>query len=154
MRIRLVVACGMVAGVAAGTALAWPRTSTPPLSGAATLARSVLTEEVHGEWSAQWQTLDPAYRALITERQFAACSNGLPTRVPARFSVMSVRLVRPGVALVTLTMREPGVATATVRMHVVRAGNRWSWILAAPFVRAVERGRCPDGEPLPSGPPA
>jgi hypothetical protein len=149
-----IAAAAVVAGTAAGAALAWPRASAPPLSGAAALARLLLAQEVRGEWAAQWRTLNPAHRALLSEHQFAFCSNGLQTRVPARFTVASARRVKLHTVLVTLHMREPGVAATTLHVHIVRAGNRWTWILAPAFVRAVEHGRCPDGEPLPSGPPA
>jgi hypothetical protein len=109
----LVIAAAAAGGAAAGSVLAMSHASGRSLAGAGAFARSVLVEEVDGDWA--------------TERS---------------------------AALVTVRMREPGVrAAVTLRVHVVRVDGRWAWILARPFVRAIEHGRCPDRKPLPSGPP-
>ncbi len=125
---------------------------------AAAFVTRILREELHGQWTRQWDELHPGHRRLITQAQFVACSRGLATSLGNEMltvtGVHSSHIRVQGVPqhtaeVVAITMRGPGTATAvTFRIHAVQVGGRWAWILGKPFLRAIAQGRCLDGSPL------
>jgi hypothetical protein len=120
----------------------------------------ILQEELSGRWAAQWGELHPGHQRLITRAQYVTCSETLATNVATGRETFDVRSVRDqaihvrGVPertakLVTIRLaRSGGSDGVTYRLHAVREGGRWTWILGRSFLDAVAHGRCLDGSPL------
>jgi hypothetical protein len=121
----------------------------------------ILRDEIHGQWSVQWQSLHPGHKALITEAQYVACSKTMGTDFATGDEVLRVLRVRNdpidvrGVPqrtskLVTITLRQRSKQSGlTYNMHAVKVDGRWAWILGKRFLSSLAQGRCLDGSPLP-----
>jgi hypothetical protein len=119
----------------------------------------VLQEEISGKWAAQWGDLHPGHQRLITRAQYVLCSESLATNIATggeRFTVSGVRdqpihvrgVPERTAKLVTITLDRPGADGQTYRLHAVRDGGRWTWILGPSFLTAIAHHRCLDGSPL------
>jgi hypothetical protein len=119
----------------------------------------ILREEITGQWALQWRDLHPGHQKLITRDQYVACSERMGTDFGTGdeiFRVVSIRDESIDVAgvpertskLVTITFHHPGKNGLTYRMHAVKVGARWRWILGGRFLTELAHGRCLDGSPL------
>ena len=119
----------------------------------------ILREELNGQWRKQWTELHPAHQKLISQAQYVSCSRGIGTDVATgkeTFRVLDVvddpihvqDVPQTTSKLVTITVKTPGIATLTYRLHAVAVSGRWAWILGDRFIQAVDRGKCLDGSPL------
>jgi hypothetical protein len=148
------LAAAIVAALVLAPAAA-PAVETP-----GTFITRVLTEEIHGEWTLQWQSLHPGHQRLITRAQYDACSRTMGTDFATGEEVVRVVAVRDdpidvrGVPqrtskLVTITLRQRSKTNGlTYRMHAVKVDGRWAWILGKRFLSSLAQGRCLDGSPL------
>jgi hypothetical protein len=122
----------------------------------------ILREEIKGQWARQWDELHPGQQRLITRLQYVACSRALETNIATGREVFRVLDVRDqpidvrGVSqrtskLVTISFHAGGSPSAlTYQLHAVATQGRWTWILGPRFLKAIARGRCLDGSPLPA----
>jgi hypothetical protein len=164
---RRACAIGAVAALVAVTAAGCGGASRSPVpppktTGVGLFMTQILREEINGQWSTQWRALHPGHQRLISQAQYVACSKRMGTNFATGGEVFRVLDVRDeaihvrGVPektskVVTITFREPGNKKAlTYRLHAVRVGAGWRWILGDRFLNALERGRCLDGSLLPA----
>jgi hypothetical protein len=148
----------ILATVAAALVLA--PAATPAAETPGGFITRILKDEIHGQWSLQWQSLHPGHQALITQSQYVACSRVMGTNFATGdevFRVLSVRndpISVRGVPqrtskLVTITLRQREKTNGlTYHMHAVRVDGRWAWILGKRFLSSLAQGRCLDGSPL------
>ncbi|HZR95962.1 MAG TPA: hypothetical protein VFA56_09720 [Gaiellaceae bacterium] len=155
-RVRLLAAAAALAAAALAVGAAQAAAPSP---GAGVFITKILREEIHGQWARQWRDLHPGHQKLITRAQYVACSRRMGTDFATGDEIFRVDDVRSeaidvaGVpqrtsALVTITFHLPGKNGLTYRMHAVKVGSRWRWILGVRFLSAIARGKCLDGSPL------
>ena len=157
-RLRVVVPAAVLAAAVAGCG----GSGVPaPRENVGVFMTRILREEIHGQWSRQWNELHPAHQRLITRAQYVACSREMQTDIATGSEVFRVLGVQDdpihiqGVPqrtskLVTISFHQRGTASGalTYRLHAVDVGGRWAWILGGRFLTAVAHGRCLDGSPL------
>ncbi|HET7572816.1 MAG TPA: hypothetical protein VFJ77_09155 [Gaiellaceae bacterium] len=125
---------------------------------AGTFITRILQEELSGRWAAQWGELHPGHRRLISRAQYVLCSEAMATNVSTGKERYDVRRVADApihvrgvpertAKLVTIRVTVSG-SPATYRLHAVRDGGRWTWILGPSFLAAIGKGECLDGSPL------
>jgi hypothetical protein len=161
-RVALPLVLAALAAGCGGTSSSTAPTLPVKVDPAGIFMTQILREEISGQWGRQWRYLHPAHQALITQAQYIACSERMGTDFATGQEIFRVLDVRDeaidvkGVPqhtskLVTISFREPGKqAGLTYRLHAVRVGGRWTWILGGRFLSALARGQCLDGSPLPA----
>jgi hypothetical protein len=134
--------------------------SDPPQqdAGAGEFLQRITADHLRGEFSRTWEEVHPAHQKLISQIQFVYCGDREPElKNDATVRVLTVKPVRkqlPDVPqrqmqAVRIQIRDKNGVVDEYTSHAIRVAGEWRWVLSVPFVRAVERGQCPDGSPLP-----
>lgn len=126
--------------------------------GAGEFLQQITAEHLSGEFSDSWEDLHPAHQELISQIQFVYCGEREPElEEDATVRILSVKPVSKEIPrvpqrqaqAVRIEIRDKQGVVDSYTAHAVRVGDSWRWVLSAPFVAAVESGKCPDGSPLP-----
>jgi hypothetical protein len=126
--------------------------------GAGEFLQQVTAEHLRGEYSETWDELHPAHQELITQLQLVYCGEREPDLAEdTTVRVLSVRPVTirlPRVPerdaqAVRIELRDEQDIVDRYTSHVVQVDGEWRWVLSRPFLRALEKGNCLDGSPLP-----
>jgi hypothetical protein len=119
----------------------------------------IVREDAYGRWAEEWSALHPGHQRLISRAQYVACSRTIGAVAQGRVKVRVLQTVRVPIHVrdvpqheaiaVTVSLTHDGsVAPTIIRLHAVRVGDRWRWILSDRFLSAIARGRCLNGSPL------